>query len=206
MCLVLFMTGTLVGQENDPKVILDKMSETYKAMPGFEIAFVQQVMSEGDVVGRISGDASVSKEKFLVRFQDQYIYCNGPVLWTYLVEDQELTISNFEPDEQAINPANIYDIYKEGFTFEYKRADEVEGEAVDVIELVSTDEDADFTNIIMYIGQKDSYLKAWDLIDYDGIPTSFEVSSFVPDKSFPEGYFEFDRSKNPVDIETDLRN
>jgi outer membrane lipoprotein-sorting protein len=182
------------------------MSETYKAMPGFEISFVQQVMSDGDVVGRISGDASVSKSMFLVRFQDQYIYCNGPILWTYLVEDQELTISNFEPDEQAINPANIYDIYKEGFTFEYKRSDEIEGEPVDVIELVSTDEDADFTNIIMYIGQKDSYLKAWDLIDYDGIPTAFEVSRFVPDKSFPDGYFEFDREKNPVDIETDLRN
>lgn len=206
MCLVLLISGTVVGQENDPKVILDKMSETYKAMPGFEIAFVQQVMSDGDVVGRISGDASVSKEKFLVRFQEQFIYCNGPILWTYLVEDQELTISNFEPDEQAINPANIYDIYKEGFTFEYKRSDDIGGEMVDVIELVSTDEDADFTNIIMYIGQNDSYLKAWDLIDYDGIPTSFQVSNFVPNKSFSEGYFEFDRSKNPVDIETDLRN
>ena len=126
--------------------------------------------------------------------------------WTYLVEDQELTISNFEPDEQAINPTNVYDIYKEGFTFEYKRSDEVDGEIVDVIELVSNNEDADFTNIIMHIGQKDSYLKAWDLIDYDGVSTSFEMSSFVPNKSFPKDYFEFDRSKNPVDVETDLRN
>lgn len=206
MCMLLVMTSALVGQDKDPKEVLDKMSETYKAMPGFEISFVQQVMSEGDVVGKISGDASVAKEKFLVRFQDQFIYCNGPVLWTYLVEDQELTISNFEPDEQAINPANIYDIYKEGFTFEYKRADEVDGEAVDVVELISTDEDADFTTIIMYIGQKDSYLKGWDLIDYDGIPTSFQVANFVPNKAFAAGYFEFDRSKNPVDVETDLRN
>ena len=80
MCLILLISSTLAAQENDPKVILDRMSETYKAMLGFEIAFVQQVMSDGDVVGRISGDASVSKEKFLVRFQDQHIYCNGPVL------------------------------------------------------------------------------------------------------------------------------
>lgn len=206
MCLMVLFTSALVGQDNDPKAILDKMSETYKAMPGFEISFVQQVMSEGEVAGSINGDASVSKDKFLVRFQDQFIYCNGPVLWTYLVEDQELTISNFEPDEQAINPANIYDIYKEGFEFEYKRADEIEGQMVHVIELVSTDDEADFTNIIMYIGQNDSYLKAWDLIDYDGIPTSFAVSNFVPNKSFPEKYFEFNREKNPVEVETDLRN
>ena len=58
---------------------------------------------------RPQGSAAVSKEKFVLKIEGQQIYCNGPVLWTYLVESQELTISNFEPEEGAINPANIYD-------------------------------------------------------------------------------------------------
>ena len=72
-----------------------------------------------------------------------------------------MTISNFEPEESAIDPTNIYDIYKEGFTYEYKRQDNFNGDLVHVIELISTNEEADFTNIVMYIGQSDSYLKGW---------------------------------------------
>lgn len=194
------------GQSGDAKTVLDKMSSTYKAMAGFEISFVQKNFSEAEVIARTAGSASVAKEKFVLKIEGQQIYCNGPVLWTYLVESQELTISNFEPEEGAINPANIYDIYKEGYTFDYKRQDNVKGELVDVVELISTDEDADFTNIVMYIGQKDSYLKAWDLIDYDGAKTNFEVSAFKPDQAFGAKYFEFDEEANPVQHKEDLRN
>ncbi len=194
------------GQSGDAKAVLDKMSKTYKAMAGFEISFVQKNYSEAEVIAKTAGTASVAKEKFVLKIEGQQIYCNGPVLWTYLVESQELTISNFEPEEGAINPANIYDIYKEGFTYEYKRQDTVNGALVDVVELTSTDEDADFTNIIMYIGQQDSYLKGWDLIDYDGAKTNFEVSAFKPDQSFDAKFFEFDEEANPVQHKEDLRN
>lgn len=200
------LSVSLFGQEKDPKAVLDKMSSTYKAMPGYNIAFVQKIMSEGEVIDLMNGSASVANDKFVLKFQEQHIYCNGPVLWTYLVEAQELTISNFEPEGQMANPANIYDIYKEGFTYEYLRQDNVKGEMVDVVELTSTDPDADFTKIIMYIGQKDSYLKAWDMVDYAGAVSSFEVSSFEPNKTFSDKFFEFDREANPVQYEEDLRN
>ncbi|MGW8121193.1 LolA family protein [Roseivirga echinicomitans] len=195
-----------VVQAQDPKVVLDKMSATYKAMPGFEIEFVQKVMNEAEVLDRFSGTAAVSKEKFMIKFRDQHIYCNGPVLWTYLVEAQELTITNFEPEETFINPTNIYDIYKKGFKYTYQRSENMGGTLVDVIELVSTDEDSDFTNIIMYIDKNTSYLKAWDLIDYDGIKTAFEVAKFKPNMTYATGFFEFDPKKNPVQHTEDYRN
>lgn len=204
--VMMFMVIGLVAKaQGDAKTILDKMSAIYKEMPGYEISFVQKVMSEAEVIDRLSGTAAVSKEKFVIKFQEQHIYCNGPILWTYLVESQELTISNFEPEESDIDPTNIYDIYKEGFTYEYKRADEIDGQAVHVIELVSTDEDADFTNIFMYIGQEDSYLKGWDLIDYAGAKTAFEVSTFKPNVTFEAAYFEFNADQNPVEHTEDLR-
>ena len=206
--MVLSMIGTSLAsaQEENPKIILDKMSATYKAMAGFEIEFVQKVMSESEVLDRFSGNAAVAKEKFMIKFRDQHIYCNGPVLWTYLVESQELTITNFEPEETFINPTNIYDIYKEGFKYDYKRSENLGGALVDVIELISTDEDSDFTNIIMYIDKSTSYLKAWDLIDYDGIKTSFEVANFKPNQVYETSAFEFDSKKNPVQHTEDYRN
>ena len=195
-----------MGQSEDPKAILDKMSGIYKAMPGFQIGFVQKVISEAEVIDRFSGSADVSKGQFIVKFRDQHIYCNGIVLWTYLTESQELTIANFEPEESFINPSNVYDIYKEGFNYEYKRQENLNGELVHVVELISTDEDSDFTNVTMFIGVNDSYLKGWDLVDYDGIKTSFEVSQFKPDLTFAAKHFVFDYSKNPVSHEEDFRN
>ncbi|MCE7990341.1 MAG: outer membrane lipoprotein carrier protein LolA [Roseivirga sp.] len=205
MMLVVSM-NLAMGQGEDPKVVLDKMSSVYKAMPGFHISFVQKVISESEVVDRFTGSADVSKEQFIIRFRDQHIYCNGSIIWTYLTESQELTIANFEPEDSFINPSNVYDIYKEGFTYEYKRQENLGGELVHVIELISTDEDSDFTNVIMYIGKDDSYLKAWDLIDYDGIKTSFEVSNFKPSQNYDAKHFVFDYDKNPVTNEEDFRN
>lgn len=205
-CLMGIMASTVWGQGGDAKSILDRMSATYKAMPGFEISFNQKLDNGMNGEDTYSGKAAVAKEKFLVDFQGQLIFCDGPTLWTYISEGQELTISNFEPDEQAINPANIYDIYKEGFDYEFVAEDTYDGQTVNVVKLNSTDEDADFTTIIMYVGKDDSYLKAWDLIDYDGIPTSFIVTKFTPNRDFPEGFFQFNMEKYPVDIVTDLRN
>ena len=208
--VILFVTLMVASfatksQEVNPKTVLDKMSTVYKAMEGYEISFVQKVISDAEVIDRLNGKASVSKEKFVVKFQEQLIYCNGPILWTYIVESQELTISNFDPEEGQIDPSNIYDIYKDGFTYEYKRQDTLNGEAVHVIELISTDEDSDFTNIIMYVNQQNSYLKGWDLIDYAGAKTAFEVTGFTPNKSFSETFFEFNYDANPVQHEEDLR-
>lgn len=206
--LVVLVVGSnlVLGQSPDPKTILDKMSETYKAMSGFEVAFVQKVMNEAAVSDAFSGVASVSKEKFLLKLSGQHIYSNGPVIWTYLVDSQELTISNFDNDSGGINPTNVYDIYKEGFDYKFLRTDNVKGELVDVIELISTDEDSDYTRVVMYIGQKDSYLKGWDMVDYDDIATSFEVSAFKPNMNFTEKYFEFDPVANKVLHTEDLRD
>ena len=205
--LVLVVSLSLAyGQNSDPKSILDKMSATYKAMPGFEVSFVQKVMNESEVSDAFSGTAAVSKEKFLLKLSSQHIYSNGPILWTYLVDAEELTIANFDPEDGFINPANVYDIYKEGFTYKYINSENMKGELVDVIELISTDEDSDYTKVVMYIGQKDSYLKAWDMIDYDEITTSFEVSEFKPNMNYAEKYFEFDETKHVVKHKEDLRN
>jgi len=205
LVVLVVISNLAFGQNTDPKVILDKMSETYKAMPGFEVAFVQKVMNESEVSDAFSGVASVSKEKFLLKLSGQHIYSNGPVIWTYLVDSQELTISNFD-DDGGINPTNVYDIYKEGFDYKYLRSENLKGDLVDVIELSSTDEDSDYTKVIMYINQKDSYLKGWDMVDYDDINTSFEVSSFKPNMNFPEKYFEFDTVANKVLHTEDLRD
>ena len=163
-------------------------------------------MNESEVSDAFSGVASVSKEKFLLKLSGQHIYSNGPVIWTYLIDPQELTIANFDPESGAINPTNVYDIYKKGFDYEYVRPENLKGEMVHVIELTSTDEDSDYTKIVMYIGQNDSYLKAWDMVDYDDINTSFEVSNFKPNVEFPQKYFEFDAEKNKVVHTEDLRN
>ena len=204
--MLLVSMNAAMAQGEDAKAILDKMSARYKAMPGFQISFIQKVMNEAEVIDRFSGSADVSDGKFVIRFKDQIIYCNGTILWTYLKESQELTIANFEPEESFINPSNIYDIYKEGFNYEYKRQDNVNGELVHVVELISTDEDSDFTNVIMYIGQEDSYLKAWDLVDYDGIKTSFEVPEFKPDMNYGPKHFVFNYANHPVSHEEDFRN
>jgi len=143
----------------DPKAltILDAMSAKYKAISSFE-AQISYVLSnvKDNVKEEFKGKIMVKGDKFRLVLPEQEVINNGSVTWTYTPEAKEVTIADFEPGSDDINPSKIYEIYKKGFKYLLLDPETEAGVRVDVIDLVPEKKDAQYFKIKMRISQKDN--------------------------------------------------
>ena len=148
------------SQEDKKAVdLLDMMSERYKKMEGFTSSFtyIMNNLSE-NIADSFQGKISVKEEMYVLFIEGQKIINNSETVWTYLEDLNEVTISEFDPEEQELSLNNIFEIYKSGFSFKFLG----EEKNIRLVEIYPVD-------------QEKSYFKIWFKIDSDGLLSSFSV-------------------------------
>lgn len=147
--------------QDDRKAVdlLDMMSEKYKKMEGFTTSFtyIMNNLSE-NITDSFQGKISVKEEMYVLFIEGQKIINDSKTIWTYLEDLNEVTISEFDPEEQEISLNNIFEIYKTGFSFKFLGVEK----DLRLVEIYPDD-------------QEKSYFKILFKIDYDGLLSSFSV-------------------------------
>jgi outer membrane lipoprotein carrier protein len=108
--------------QQDPKAgkILDQMSSKYQALKAFQATFTQTLENPAAKVKQnLSGDITVSGQKFRLKMSGQEVINNGTTTWTYLKNENEVNISDSDPDTQEMSPSQIYTMYKKGYKYTY---------------------------------------------------------------------------------------
>lgn len=148
------------SQEDKKAVdLLDMMSEKYKKMEGFTSSFtyIMNNLSE-NIADSFQGKISVKEEMYVLFIEGQKIINDSKTVWTYLEDLNEVTISEFDPEEQELSLNNIFEIYKSGFSFKFLG----EEKNIRLVEIYPDD-------------QEKSYFKILFKIDSDGLLSSFSV-------------------------------
>ncbi len=147
--------------QDDKKAVdlLDMMSEKYKKMEGFTTSFtyIMNNLSE-NIADSFQGKISVKEEMYVLFIEGQKIINDSKTIWTYLEDLNEVTISEFDPEEQELSLNNIFEIYKTGFSFKFLGVEK----DLRLVEIYPDD-------------QEKSYFKILFKIDYDGLLSSFSV-------------------------------
>ena len=147
--------------QDDRKAVdlLDMMSEKYKKMEGFTTSFtyIMNNLSE-NIADSFQGKISVKEEMYVLFIEGQKIINDSKTIWTYLEDLNEVTISEFDPEEQELSLNNIFEIYKTGFSFKFLGVEK----DLRLVEIYPDD-------------QEKSYFKILFKIDYDGLLSSFSV-------------------------------
>ena len=133
--------------------LLDAMSSKYKKMNGFSSTFTYTMnnLSE-NIVDSFKGKISVMDEKYILYIEGQKIINDSKNVWTYIEDMNEVTISEFDPSEQEISLNNIFEIYREGFSYKYLGNEE----GISFVEIYPDSEDKSFFKILFKI--KNSHL------------------------------------------------
>ena len=139
--------------------LLDMMSEKYQKMEGFTSSFtyIMNNLSE-NIADSFQGKISVKEEMYVLFIEGQKIINDSKTVWTYLEELNEVTISEFDPEEQELSLNNIFEIYKSGFSFKFLG----EEKNIKLVEIYPDD-------------QEKSYFKILFKIDSSGLLSSFSV-------------------------------
>jgi outer membrane lipoprotein carrier protein len=142
----LLLTVNCIAQapaaEQDPKakVILDEVSKINKAYKTITAEYeLVSLNKEKKPINKETGKIQVKGNKFKLEIPGNTIVCDGKTVWTHNKDAQEVTIKNFEPNnEEGLNPTNIFTMYEKGYKYKYDKEEKIGAATYHIIDLYPT--------------------------------------------------------------------
>lgn len=197
-----------VSAQYDPKAlaILDEMSEKYQNIPAFKATFIYSLENPDQNINEdFSGEILVKGEKFRLNMGGQEIINNGATVWTYLEEANEVNVDNYDAQDGDLNPTQIFNAYKSGYKYLYLEEESNADEALEIIDLIPEDKNAQFFKVRLEINKSDKTLKSWRIFDRNGNRYLYDIDKFDPTIEASNADFEFDKNNHKGVEVVDLR-
>lgn len=210
--LVLVLASILLVKvahaQYDPKAleVLEAMSKRYKAFTSFEVNFTSSLVNESaGVKEEFKAKLTVKSDKYRLELAEQQVYNNGVTVWTYLPNEKEVNIDNFDPKSDDLNPSKIFEMYKKGFKYVFIEEKTEGGVVCDEIDLVPEKKEAQYFKVKMMISKKDKSVQNWTMFDRGGNRYKYTITKFTPNVKVDDSFFIFDLKKFPGVTPNDLR-
>lgn len=210
LAIIFFTFSKLLVAQSDPKAIeiLDKVSahmQTMKTMYA-EFQFTLENNQE-NITDKRYGKIWTKGNKYKIDMMGTVTYFDGKNQWTYLKEANEVNITNPDmDDEEAINPAKIFDIYQKGFKVKYVNQKFEDTRALYSIDLYPIDRDKPYSKITLKVDKDKNELYIFKRFDKDGNYYTIKIGKIKPNIAVTDSQFVFDKSKFPSVEVVDLRD
>lgn len=197
--LVLFASLSAYCQKADE--MFRSVVDGIKAFKNIEISFEYKMTN--DVVGineTITGNGFLQGDAYRLDLGSQILICDSNTLWTYLLDDAEVMISDVNAEDGSNSPLSIIESYYDNVNVVLDDKNE------DFKSFVITPQNEDkFKKIVVNIDKKTSHLKEIHVYDDDDNIFSYIINKFVTNQELPQNTFVFDEESHP-DVEViDMR-
>lgn len=146
----------------------------------------------------MSGYGSMRGEAYLINISGQELISNGEILWTYLIDDEEVMISEVTEDNNN-SPISIIKSLTDNTNVCF-----IKNETdIKTIEVKANDEDA-FDKIQISV-DKDLKIKNVHIFSMDGNEFIYEITNFKTNQELPDEMFIFNEAIYPNVEVIDMR-
>lgn len=199
------------AEQSDPEArkVLDKIRKKYEGYKSFEAAFTLGIEVPQQAKQTQKGTIGQEGEKFRLEMNDQLIIDDRKTTWVYLKKNNEVQVSNSDPNSQDagfMTPKELLKRYQKG-DFIFAITDKVaEGtQIITEIEFKPVDRKSEYSKFRVSINENAGTIQQIKAFAKDGSRYTFAITRFTPNKAMGPSYFTFDKSKYPgVQVE-DLR-
>jgi outer membrane lipoprotein carrier protein len=192
------------------KAILDDLSKTTKAYKSIIAEYEQIVLNkEKKQVDKQTGKIQAKGTKFRLEIPGNTIVCDGKTVWTHNKDAQEVSIKNFEPNnEDGLDPTKIFTIYETGYKYKYDKEEKVGAVTCHVINLYPSikPEKKKFHTIKMYIDKTKKQVHQIVMLMKDGSTQIYEIKSLKANTELADAVFVFDTKAFKADQIIDERD
>ncbi len=193
---ILFFAELASAQSNKAITYLDNMQKKYKSLAGFTANFSLDLGDGEPLVGEIS----VMGNNYKLKMGGQEIFNNGVEVATYFKELNEVTITEYDAEEDELSPAKIYNLNKNEFSISLIKEDASTAQ----IQLVPKKSQS-ISKIVLTLDKNNSNIRSWVLTEKSGDKQIFKVTKMNTQVKLTKSVFEFNSKSHPgVDI-NDLR-
>jgi outer membrane lipoprotein-sorting protein len=206
LALIAFSISTN-AQDAKAAAILDGMSAKYKNLKTFTADFTYGAINSSGNAGKSrSGKIAVKGVKFKLNMAGQEIFNNGSEIYSFVKETNEVNVTEYDAGSDAqFSPANIYSIYKKGYTYTFKGEKSIAGRVYETIELIPLKIDGNLKKLEITLEKATKTIKNWKITDGSSKVTVFNITKFTPNVSLADTYFSFNTAKYPGVEVVDLR-
>ena len=207
--LTLLLTLTTCFAQQDAKAvdILNKASAAYLKAGGVKASFsIQMVQSKGVKGERVQGSIRLKGQKFKLEVEDMTTWFDGSNQWVYLKSNKEVNVSNPTEEELlTINPINVFQLYKHGYTCAYKGTGTSAGLSVQQILLTPKDKYSQVSGIQVAFEKNSLRPVSIVITNKDKSGTTVTISSYQGGNTFADNQFVFPAKEYPSTQVIDLR-
>ena len=178
---------------------LNKVIEKNKSYNDISIIFDYRYGNSEDV-SEMKGYAYMKGESYLLKIDGQEMISDGTTLWTYLIDEQEVMISEVSEDNNN-SPLAIINSFTGNVNVSFEHCSNA-----DLTHLFITEkEETTFKSISLYVKNEDLKIHEIDINNLDGSYLIYSIESFHTNQDLPDRMFTFDEKLHP-DVEViDMR-
>ena len=186
-------------QDSKAKEILEKVTKTTQSHASIEGKFSFSMNNTAqNIQEKYVGNIILKGKKYKLNIPQMGldVTCDGKTIWTYMVNSNEVSISNLDENtEDLMDPSKIFTIYERGFNYKFAGESVDGGVAVYNIDLIPQKPTGDVQKILLMIDKQKMMIRGANITGKDGNRYNLSVSQFKTDGAYKDSDFVFDPKK-----------
>lgn len=195
-CLFLLFVTQAVTAQNNAEALIRVLVNQVKSHQNMEMKFSYQISpDEKTLIDALKGKAWLQGEAYKIELAEQQTISDGKTIWSYLVDDEEVLVSNATEGTDN-TPLKLLTSLDKSYAATLTNID-AQGNAV--IELANPK--GQYKRITLKINAKKTELKNVDIYMEDGSKVMITIEEMKFDQQLDDNFFTFDAKKHPnVDV------
>lgn len=191
LALGLLLLGVLPAPAQDA-LSLDDLRERYAELGGLRASFTQVMGSEfADDSTRIRGEVLLDGNRYRVETPAQTVVTNGETTWIYSPADSQVVVNDAESAESTVTPQSFLTSSAETYEISSQHSDTRDGVAHSVLALASTDRSSRFTDVTLWVRNRDLVVTRLRASDRNGSTLDLRLHDIEINPPLADDHFVF---------------
>ena len=186
-------------------LVLKELLVKYNAFKTIVFEFTIKVENETKVLSSYDGTLYIKDKKYYVAFNDQIFACDTTMIWNYQKSSNEITIYEFEEEEDPIfHPVKMLANWEDEYYAKYIDDIFENNKKMQIIDLQPKKRKS-YYKIRIYIDQLKKEIARVIIYEKDNTAMTYYITKQTANTSIPDSQFVFDRTKFPNVQINDMR-
>jgi len=158
------------------------------------------VNREMDINEKKSGVIYVKGDSYRIEMEGQIIISDGATVWTFIVDSDEVMVSDVDEGDESISPNKILTTYNANYKAKFDSDNKYKNSDLKMINL-KPNEGKQFEKLSLLVNEKSLNLESFSVYDKSGNVFTYHIINLQPNIELPENTFIFNPDDYPdVDI------
>lgn len=194
LSLFFFCSISFAQQANK---LLNEVSGKVKSYENIAIEFKYIIHSSTENLNREArGNMTLQGDKYILNMMGTTRIFDGKNIITIVPEDEEVTISAFNPKEdEAVTPSSMLSFYEKGYRAEMDIVQNVKGRKIQYVKLKPTRAGSEIKEILLGIDTQTKHIYKMIQTDSNGSQSTVTITSFKTNQPLSKTLFSFDENR-----------